>query len=65
MAEFINNNTKNANISHTPFKLNYDYYSYNFFENEAKPYFKSYSAIKLTKKLKNVMLIYQQNLFHT
>ena len=47
MAKFIYHNAKNASISYTLFKLNYDYYSYVFFNEIINPYFWSKLADKL------------------
>ena len=64
MAEFTYNNTKNASISHMPFKLNCCYHPQVFFEDNIYPCSRSCSANKLVKKLKELMNICQQNLFH-
>ena len=64
MAEFAYNNIKNASIGHTPFKLNCNFHLQVSFKDVIDPYFKSYSANKLVKKLRKPMDIYQQNLLH-
>lgn len=64
MIEFVYNNAKNMSVGHMSFELNYGYNAYVLFENEANPCLKSGSANKLAKKLRNLLLICQQNLFH-
>lgn len=49
IAEFAYNNTKNASIGHTTFKLNYGYHLSS----------QSYSNDKLAKLLKNLMSVCQ------
>ena len=65
MAEFVYNNAKNASTGHTPFKLNYGFYSRVFFKNDVDLCSKSRSANKLVKELKELMDICQQNLLYT
>lgn len=66
MAKFVYNNIKiNINISSMIFELNYDYYPYVLFEDEVYAYSKSCLAKDLAKELKDLILIYQQNLFYT
>ena len=64
MAEFAYNNAKNANTSHTPFKLNCGFHPQVSFEDDIDPCFKSRFANKLAKELKKLIDIYQQNLLH-
>lgn len=64
MAEFAYNNTKNTSIGHMSFKLNCGYHFYIFFEDEINPCLRSHSANKLAKELKDLILIYQQNLLY-
>lgn len=47
------------------FKLNYSYYPYVFFKNEIDLYLKSYLVNKWAKEQKDLILIYQENLFYT
>lgn len=63
--KFTYNNTKNASISHMAFGLQHDYYFCILFEDEINPLLRFNSADKLAKKLKNLILICQQNLLHT
>lgn len=65
MAEFAYNNSKNASIVHMFFELKHGYNPYVFFEDEVDFYSKSCLANELTKKLRKLMLICQQNLFHS
>lgn len=64
MAEFAYNNTINANPSHMLLKLNCSYHLCVSLKNETNPYLKSCLAEKLIKELRNLIFIYQQNLFH-
>ena len=64
MAEFVYNNAKNASTGYTPFKLNCSFYLQVSFEDNVDPCSKSYSANTLAKKLRELMDICQQNLFH-
>ena len=64
MAEFTYNNAKNASTSHTSFELNCDFYPRVSFEDDVDPHFRSRSADKLAKELKELMNICQQNLLH-
>lgn len=50
--------------SHIFCGLNYNYHLCVFFENKVDSYLKSLLANKPTKKLRNLILVYQQNLFH-
>lgn len=58
------NNIKNANIDYISFGLNYSYYLWVLFKNKTNFYLKFYFVDKQTKKLKDLMSIYQQNRFH-
>ena len=64
MAEFAYNNTKNASTNHTLFELNCSFHPRVSFKDNVDPCFRSCSADKLTKELKELMDIYQQNLFY-
>lgn len=48
---------KNTNTNHILFKLNYEYYSCIFFEKETHWLLKSWFDNKLTKKLKDMIII--------
>lgn len=65
MIEFVYNNTKNASIDYIFIELNCKYYLFIFFKKDINFYSKSYSAKKQTKKLKNLISIYQQNPIYT
>ena len=62
--EFVYINAKNINTNYIFFKLNYSYYPYMFFK-DTNPCLRFYLANKLAKELKNLILIYQQNLIYT
>ncbi len=51
MAEFAYNNPKNTSIGHTPFKLNYGFYSQVLFKEDVNSHFRSYLANELADKL--------------
>lgn len=64
MAKFVYNNCKNANNSYISFEFNYSYHLYISFKNKVYLHFRSYLANKLVNKLKNLMIIWQQNKFY-
>ena len=64
IVEFAYNNAKNANTGYTPFKLNCDFHPQVLFKNNVNTCFRSCSADKLTKKLRELIDICQQNLLH-
>ena len=64
MVEFAYNNTKNASISYTFFKLNYGYYLYISYKKDLNPHSKLKTAKKLSSKLQNLMAVCQQNVYY-
>ena len=64
MAEFANNNAKNANTGHTLFELNCGYHLCVFYEEDLDLRSKSKTAEELSSKLRELMTICQQNLYH-
>ena len=64
MAEFAHNNAKNKSTSYTPFELNCDYHPRISYKERVDPCSKSKSADKLSAKLKELMIVYQENLHH-
>lgn len=54
----------NANISYTSFEPNYNYYPHISFKDKVNFHTKSRLTNKLAKKLKELMSICQQILFH-
>ncbi len=64
IAKFAYNNAKNASTGHTPFELNCGYYSRVFFEEDVDLRSRPRSANKLAKKLRELMEVSCQNLFH-
>ena len=64
MAKFAYNNAKNANICHTPFKLNCDYHLYVSYKEDLYPRSKSKAADELAGKLIELMTSCQENLHH-
>ena len=65
MAEFAYNNAKKASTSQTPFELNCGYYPRMSYKEEVNPRFKFKSADKLSAELRELMIVYQENLHHT
>ena len=65
IAKFAYNNTKNTSISHTSFKLNYDYYLWMLYKEDIDSRSKSKSTDKLLVKLRKLIIICQENLYHT
>ena len=65
MAKFAYNNTKNASTSHKPFELNCNYHPQMSYKEEVHPRSKSKSANKLLAKLRELMIVYCENLYHT
>ena len=66
MAKFAYNNAKNASTGYTPFELNCRYYPHiSYKEKETfNLCSKSKTAEKLSSKLRELMIVSQQNLFH-
>ena len=64
IAKFPYNNAKNASTGHTPFELNCGYHSQILYKNKVNPRSKSKSANNLSKELKDLMIVYQKNLYH-
>ena len=64
MAKFAYNNIKNANISHTSFKLNCGFYSQATYKKDINPRFWLKLIEKLATKLRELMAIYKENLQH-
>ena len=65
MAEFAYNNAKNASTGHMPFELNCGYHPRMSYEEEVDPRSKSKSADKLSAELRELMIVCQENLYHT
>ena len=64
IAEFIYNNVKNTSTSHTPFKLNCEYYSCVSFEKDVEPRSRLMSTGELLSKLRKLMSVCHKNLFY-
>ena len=64
MDEFTYNNAKNANIGHTSFELNCGYYPCIPFEKDINFYFQLKIADELSVELRELMIIYWENLHH-
>ena len=65
MVEFVYDNAKQASMGHTLFELNCKYHSRVSYEEDINPRSWSKVANELTKKLKNIMAAYRENLQHT
>ena len=63
MVKFAYNNAKNANTGHMPFKLNCGYHLCVFFEEDINPCSWLKIADELSKKLWELMIICQENLY--
>lgn len=64
MAKFAYNNAKNTNTKPTLFDLNCGYYPYVFYKKDCDSCFRSKLAKELSTKLKNLMIICCENLYH-
>lgn len=62
MAKFIYNNTKNANIGYTQFKLNCEYYPRISFEDKTNRHMRFCFVNILAQKLKKLIKNCYQNL---
>ncbi len=62
IAEFIYNNIKNANINHTPFKLNCGYHLRVSFKEDVDTRSRSRSTNKPAEELEELMDVCYQNL---
>ena len=65
MVEFAYNNIKNASTSHIPFKLNCGYHCWMSYEEDVNSYSKFKSANKLSKELRELIIVCRKNLYHT
>ena len=65
MAKFAYNNANNASTSHTLFELNYGYYPRISYKEVVNSHSKSKSADKLSAELRELIIVYQENLHHT
>ena len=65
MAKFTYNNAKNLSTGHTLFKVNCGYHPCVSFEENTDPRFQSKSADKLSVKPWDLMIVCQENLYHT
>ena len=64
MAEFTYNNSNNASTSHTPFELNYGYHSWMLYKKEVDPCSQSKSTNEVLERLRELMIVYCENLYH-
>ena len=64
MVKFAYNNTKNASTNHMFFKLNCSYYPRISYKEKINFCSKSRSMNKLLEDLRELMIIYQKNLYH-
>ena len=65
MAVFAYNNTKNLSTGHIPFELNCGYYFWILYKEKFDSRSKSKSVNKLSAELRELMIIYCENLYHT
>ena len=64
MVEFVYNSAKNVSTGHIFFELNCSYHPQVFFKDNIDFCFKSHTTNELAKKLRELINICQQNLFH-
>ena len=64
MAKFTYNNDKNTNIGYIPFEFNCGFHPQVLFKEDVNFYSKSCLANKIADKLRQLMEICCQNLFH-
>ena len=64
MAEFADNNAKNASTSHTPFELYCGYHDRISFKKDVDPCSRSCSINKQVEELKKLIEVYCQNLLY-
>ena len=65
MAEFAYNNTKNTSTSHILFRSNCGYQSQILYKEKVDPRSKFKSGDKLSAELEKLMIVCQENLYHT
>ena len=65
MAKFAYNNAKNVSINHTAFELNCGYHPRMLYKKEIDSCSKSKLADKLLTKLRELMIVCQNNLHNT
>ena len=64
MAEFAYNNAKNASTGHTPFELNCGCHPWMSYKKDVNPRSQSKSADELLTKLRDLMIVCRENLYH-
>ena len=64
MAEFANNNAKNASTGHMPFELNCRYHPRVLYEENINPRSKSKSANELSAEVQELITVCWENLHH-
>ena len=64
MAEFAYNNAKNVSTGYMPFELNCGYYLCVFYKKDINPRSQSKSADNLANKLRELMAVCRENLYH-
>ena len=64
MAEFADNNARNASTGHTPFELNCGYHPRTLYEEDVEPRSQSKSADELSAELRELMIVCRENLHH-
>ena len=64
MAEFAYNNSKNASTGYMPFELNCGYHLQISYKEEVNPRSQSMLANKLLAKLRELMIVCQENFYY-
>ena len=65
MAEFAYNNAKNISFGHIPFELNFGYHFWMSYKKDVNFRSKFKSADKLSTELRELMIVYKENFYHT
>ena len=64
MAEFAYNNAKIMSTGYTSLELNCSYHPWMLYKEDVDSFFKSKSADELLAELRELMIVYWQNLHH-
>ena len=64
MTEFAYNNIKNTSIGYMPFEFNYGYHQRVSYKEDINSHSRSKIANELTKKLRDLIAVYRENLQH-
>ena len=65
MMEFAYNNAKHTSMGSMLFEFNCGYHPHVFYKKDIEPRSKSKAADEFIKELKNLIVVYRENLQHT